>query len=141
MLCVFVMNGEKQVTGDILFQSVLGLDILTPRETRTDDSVELVFSVGDALPQGPITLSISPSDCADVADFFAKHYIYFWKVLVLAAKDPYQRVMCVVSFSKDANGVAIHLSLDFGAEKMHIETPIDECTLKAMSSVWGVDLD
>jgi len=124
MFCIFVINGERQVTGDIWFQP--------------NDGVELVFQVGCELPLGPITLPISLCDCYDVADFFAKDYIYFWKVLVLVPSEPYRDVMCIVSFSKDDNGVAIHLSLDFGAEKMHIETPIDACTLKAMSSVWAV---
>ena len=82
-------------------------------------------------------LKISPSDCTDIASFFAQEDVYFWKVPVLEPVPPYQDVMCIVSFSKDDKGIAIHLSLDFETEKMHIETPVDEVTLADMPSVWG----
>lgn len=127
MQCIFTKNGEKRVAGDIWF--------------RPNDGVELLFSAGDDIPRGPITLAISPSDCADIVNFFAEDDMYFWKVHVLEPESPHQDVMCVVSFSKDSNGIAIHLSLDFETKKMHIETLIDEDTLKDMPSVWGADLE
>lgn len=126
MHCVFVINGEKRVAGDIYF--------------RSNDGVSLIFNVGVDIPRGPITMAISPSDCSDVASFFTQDYIRFWKVTVLSPESPYQDIICVVSFSKDNSDVTIHLSLDFETEKMHIETLIDGATLKNMPSVWGVNL-
>lgn len=127
MQCVFELNGEKKVDGFIWF--------------RSDAGVYLTFQTSTGLPRGPVTVKIDPSDCSDIANFFALADVYFWKIVILEPESPYQDVMCIVNFSKDDNGIAIHLSLDFETEKMHIETPVDEDTLEQMPSVWLVALE
>lgn len=124
--CTFEVNGEDRVDGTLSFLHASG------------DGVRIIFDV-DKLPRGPIKLLINPGACASIADFFAKGYMYFWKVTVLAPESPYRDVVCIVSFSKEDKGVTIHLSLDFETEKMHIETIIDEDTLEYMHSIWDVN--
>lgn len=125
MQCVFEINGENKVDGFIWF--------------RPAEGVELTFQTSTGLPLGPVTVKIDPSDCSDIANFFTLADVYFWKVVILEPGPPYRDVMCVLSFSKDDKGIAIHLSLDFETEKMHIETPVDEDTLEKMPSVWLID--
>lgn len=125
MQCVFEMNGEKKVAGSISFRPIGPID-----------GVELIFQTSEGLPRGPVTVKISPSDCSDVANFFAVEDVYFWKIPILEPERPYQDVMCIVSFSKDDKGIVMHLSLDFERTKMHIETPVDEDTLENMPAVW-----
>jgi len=125
MQCVFEINGERKIDGNIWF--------------RPDVGVYLTFQTSTGLPRGPVTVKIDPSDCSDVANFFALADVYFWKIVILEPESPYQDVMCIVSFSKDDKGIVIHLSLDFETEKMHIETSIDEDTLEKMPSVWLID--
>lgn len=125
MQCVFDINGEKKVTGSISFRAIGPIG-----------GVELIFQTSGGPPRGPVAVKISPSDCSDVANFFTEEDVYFWKIPILKPERPYQDIMCIVSFSKDDKGIAIHLSLDFERTKMHMETPVDEDTLKNMSSLW-----
>lgn len=126
MRCTFEVNGEDHVEGTLSFIYDRG------------EGVGLIFSA-DNLPRDSIELKISPSDCIDVAVFFAQEDMHFWKIVVLEPEPPYHDVMCIVSFSKDDSGIVVHLSLDFETEKMHMETPVDERTLADMPGVWSVD--
>lgn len=129
MQCTFEVNGEDHVGGTLSF-------LYAREDIFHSEGVELVFHV-DKLPRGSIELKISPDERVNIANFFTQEDMYFWKIVILEPEPPYSNVMCIVSFSKDDSGVAIHLSLDFESEKMHIETPIDEETLNDMEMVWG----
>jgi len=108
--CVFEVNGEREVRGELWVKHESEGDVVT-----LDCTAE--FDV-------PLTLRLTQDQHDQLGAFFGDPDILFWKITVLDSHNNIDTIV-IVDVAREPE-LTLHLSISAGIESRHFETPLSD---------------
>lgn len=106
--CVFEVNGERKVRGQLWIKHESEGDVVTIDCTAEFDA--------------PLTLRLTQEQREQLEAFFGDPGILFWKITILDAHNNIDTIV-IVDFAREPE-LTLHLSISAGIESRHFETPL-----------------